>query len=393
MPIKLLPAISGNPEWGDIAGSLEFQSDLKNALDNKSPQTHNHNLNDLNEKSYNSLDDLPNLSNFARLDNLPEPLPCYITDGTDDYLEIKSSSDIDVSENFSFVIRTSIESHGEFKILAAKGVRSSNTGWTLFCDYGTIGFSIGDGSKYLTATHTQILDESKIYQIAVSYNHSTHQLLLGINNIVEEFDFTSLNEPVGNSDSALIAKIPASSNFTEMAVHSFFFFGNSLSSDTIIQLFSNGNFEIYTRILLHNDLEMALIPVSFGKFFWYDFAGNEHHAEVKGGMHPAHNAKQIVIPLINLTEDITLTDAIPAGYSVEYFVCYNHDTTSAEISFSVGSNTLISSESIGSDEEKTFAINHLESIYEHSDISVQFDLTIVEFDVHIFLKNQLPILL
>ena len=47
--------------WGDIQGTLSDQTDLQAALDLKSDTSHNHNLNDLTEKSYNSLDDLPTI--------------------------------------------------------------------------------------------------------------------------------------------------------------------------------------------------------------------------------------------------------------------------------------------------------------------------------------------
>jgi uncharacterized Zn-binding protein involved in type VI secretion len=51
-------------EWGLITGTLSDQTDLQTALNNKSATTHNHNLNDLTEKSYNSLTDKPNLSSL-----------------------------------------------------------------------------------------------------------------------------------------------------------------------------------------------------------------------------------------------------------------------------------------------------------------------------------------
>lgn len=55
----------GIPSWGSITGTLSDQTDLQGALDNKSATTHNHNLNDLSEKSYNSLSDKPTLGTIA----------------------------------------------------------------------------------------------------------------------------------------------------------------------------------------------------------------------------------------------------------------------------------------------------------------------------------------
>jgi hypothetical protein len=47
----------GASVWGAITGTLSSQTDLQNALNLKSNTSHNHNLNDLTEKSYNSLTD------------------------------------------------------------------------------------------------------------------------------------------------------------------------------------------------------------------------------------------------------------------------------------------------------------------------------------------------
>ena len=52
---------SGDSVWGAITGTLADQTDLSSALAGKSATTHNHNLADLTEKSYNSLTDKPTI--------------------------------------------------------------------------------------------------------------------------------------------------------------------------------------------------------------------------------------------------------------------------------------------------------------------------------------------
>jgi hypothetical protein len=47
--------------WGEIYGDILTQTDLIELFDTKSDVTHNHNLNDLSEKSYNSLTDKPTI--------------------------------------------------------------------------------------------------------------------------------------------------------------------------------------------------------------------------------------------------------------------------------------------------------------------------------------------
>lgn len=47
--------------WGSITGTLSNQTDLQTALDGKASTSHNHNLADLAEKSYNSLTDKPTI--------------------------------------------------------------------------------------------------------------------------------------------------------------------------------------------------------------------------------------------------------------------------------------------------------------------------------------------
>lgn len=54
-----IPAGGGGATWGSITGTLSSQTDLQTALDGKSATTHNHALNNLSEKSYNSLTDKP----------------------------------------------------------------------------------------------------------------------------------------------------------------------------------------------------------------------------------------------------------------------------------------------------------------------------------------------
>lgn len=387
MPIKLLPAVNGNPEWGDIAGNINLQSDLQSRLDSKSSAEHNHNLSELNEKSYNSLDDLPELSDFSKLSNMPQPAYCFKCDGIDDYFQIKSSIDIDVSENFSIIMRVSILQHGEFRVIAAKGSRSSNTGWTIFCDYGTLGFSIGDGSKYLTASHSQSLDEGKIYQISVSYNHSSKILNLGIDNLIEVFEFTNLNLPAMNVNPLLIGKNPASNQFTNIAVHSFFFIDETLNSDKLVQLFANGNFVVSSGIYLDYDVKLAFIPNYFGKYYWYDTSGNERHAEILGNMQPAFNPHKIIIPLLELEDDIYLTDAVPAGYSIDYITVFNHDTEDNEITITAGADTIVNMQIIQSEEEKIFSVNKLISFYNSVALTILTENADTEIDVHIILSN------
>jgi hypothetical protein len=50
---------TGGGAWGEITGTLSDQTDLQNELDGKSATSHNHVLNNLSEKSYNSLADKP----------------------------------------------------------------------------------------------------------------------------------------------------------------------------------------------------------------------------------------------------------------------------------------------------------------------------------------------
>ncbi|MDX9790452.1 MAG: hypothetical protein RBT61_06465, partial [Candidatus Kapabacteria bacterium] len=191
MPIKMLPHITGNPEWGDIAGSLDFQTDLKIILDDKSSIVHNHNLSELDERNYSSLTNLPELSIYARkLNGLS--ISAYTCDGIDDYLEIYSSPNLDVKNEFSFIFRFGIVNYENFQVIAAKGVRNSNTGWTLFCDNGILGFSIGDGAKFLTASHSKQLSLGLIYQVSVIYSNTSKELKLWIDDDAESFDFSNL---------------------------------------------------------------------------------------------------------------------------------------------------------------------------------------------------------
>lgn len=393
MPIKLLPAINGNPEWGDISGSIDFQTDLSEILETKSPANHNHNLNDLNEKSYNSLDDLPVLNEFLNINSAADLIPCYKTDGTDDYLEIKHSPSVDSGENFSIIIRAAMYAHSAFAVIAAKGVRSTFTGWTLFCDYGTVGFSIGDGTKYLTATHSRILTEGKMNQIAVTYDNSEKKLLLGIDNVIEEFDLASLGSPVGNSSSLLIGKNPANSNYSQIGIHSVIILRKSLAVEDIIKLYNNGAFTFYDEYKCSVEISLALLPGAFGKYFWFDSSAGEHHASVMGGMIPVYRSDLVIIPLLLITDDMTLADAVPDGCSIEYVSFYNQAVESVDVTFSSGAIELISSESVGADSERTFSLQFLPSVYLSSDVSISFGTGSIEFDVLIILKNQLPLLI
>ena len=392
MPIKLLPAINGNPEWGDISGSIDFQTDLSEILETKSPASHNHNLNSLTEKSYNSLDDLPVLDEFLNINSASQLIPCYKFDGTDDYLEIKHSPAVDSGENFSIIFRAAVTAHSAFAVIAAKGVRSTFTGWTLFCDFGTVGFSIGDGTKYLTSTHSRILTEDKMEQIAVSYDNSEKKLLLGINNVIEEFDLTSLGTPEGNSSPLLIGKNPANSNYSQIGVHSVIILRKSLLFNDILKLYNNGTFALYDEYKCSVEISLALLPRAFGKYFWFDSSAGEHHASVIGGMIPVYRSHLVVIPLLLITDDLNLSDAVPEGYSIEYISFYNHGIEPVDVTFSSGSLELISSESVGADSERTFSLQFLPSVYLSSDVSVTFGTGSIEFDVVIILKNQLPVL-
>ncbi|MDT3739819.1 MAG: hypothetical protein RO257_10010 [Candidatus Kapabacteria bacterium] len=392
MPIKLLPAINGNPEWGDISGSIDFQTDLSEILETKSPASHNHGLNSLTEKSYNSLDDLPALDEFLNINAAAQLLPCYKLDGTDDYLEIKHSPAVDSGENFSIIIRTSVITHSAFAVIAAKGVRSTFTGWTLFCDYGTVGFSIGDGTKYLTASHSRILTEGKMEQIAVSYDNSEKKLLLGIDNEIEEYDFASLGTPAGNSSPLLIGKNPVNTNYSQIGVHSVIILRKSLLFNDILKLYNNGTFALYDEYKCSDEISLALLPRAFGKYFWFDSSGGEHHASVMGEMNPVYRSHLVIIPLLLITDDLNLSDAVPDGYSIEYVSFYNHGIEPVGVTFSSGSVELISSESVGADSERTFSLQFLPSVYLSSDVSVTFGTGSIEFDVVIILKNQLPVL-
>jgi hypothetical protein len=392
MPIKLLPAINGNPEWGDISGSIDFQTDLSEILDTKSPASHNHSLNSLTEKSYNSLDHLPNLDEFLNINAAAELIPCYKLDGTDDYIEIKHSSAVDSVENFSIIIRTSVIAHSAFAVIAAKGVRSTFTGWTLFCDYGTVGFSIGDGTKYLTASHSRILTEGEMYQIAVTYDNSEKKLLLGINNVIEEFDLTSLGTPAGNSSPLLIGKNPANSDYSQIGIHSVIILRKLLLLNDILRLYNNGAFIFYDEYKCSDEISLALLPRAFGKYFWFDSSGGEHHASVLGGMIPVFRSNLVVIPLLLITDDVTLFDAVPEGYAIAYVSFYNHGIEQVDVTFSSSAIELISSESVAADSERTFSLQFLPSVYLSSDVSVTFGTGSIEFDVVIILKNQLPVL-
>ncbi len=392
MPIKLVPAINGNPEWGDISGSIEFQTDLSAILETKSPANHNHNLNDLTEKSYNSLDDLPILDEFLNINAAAELIPCYKFDGTDDYLEINHSQAVDSGENFSIIICAAAMAHSSFAVIAAKGVRSTFTGWTLFCDYGTVGFSIGDGTKYLTASHSRNLTEGKMYQIVVSYDNSEKKLLLGIDNVIEEFDLASLGAPSGNLSPLLIGKNPANSNYSQIGIHSVIILRKSILLNDILKLYNNGTFTLYDEYKCSAEISLALLPEAFGIYFWFDSSAGEHHASVMGGMVPVYRSHLVVIPLLLITDDTTLSDAVPEGYAIEYVSFYNHGIEPVDVTFSSGSVELISSESVGADGERTFSLQFLPSVYLSSGISISFGSGSIEFDVVIILKNQLPVL-
>src|SRR4030042_688552 len=57
--IDISEGSTGGGAWGKITGTLSDQTDLQSALDGKSATSHNHALNNLSEKSYNSLTDKP----------------------------------------------------------------------------------------------------------------------------------------------------------------------------------------------------------------------------------------------------------------------------------------------------------------------------------------------
>ncbi|MBX3043901.1 MAG: hypothetical protein KIT33_08695 [Candidatus Kapabacteria bacterium] len=389
MPIKLFPSLSGNPEWGDIAGSINFQTDLAAILSDKSPQSHNHNLSELFEKSYNSLDDLPDISNFINLDSMPQPAPCYTFDGSDDYLEISHRTIIDVSENFSIILRCSVDEMDEFRVLAAKGIRSSNTGWTIFCDYGTLGFSIGDGSKYLTATHSRLLSEGEIYQIAVSYNHDVRTLILCINNEVESFDFTILNTPQGNISPLIVGKNPANSDFSKLSVVSLIYINDSLSNSELLRNYGNGNMPNYELSIMKTDIALALLPTNFGRYYWYDSSLQENHGKINGGMQACFNTEKVIIPLKNTNGDLSLSGAITAGYSVDYIYCNNHNLADLSISVGIGIDSVITSETISGDSEKIIPVNRMFSMNFDNSLDVNFDDTPVDCDIIVFLSKQL----
>lgn len=394
MPIKLLPSINGNPEWGDIAGNISAQSDLTSALVNKSENSHNHSLNDLNEKSYDSLDDLPDLSVFITKNELPDLIETYYLDGINAYLELSRDFSYTISGDFTLSIVFMPHDSDEFDIIACKGLRSSNTGWTLFLSYGAIGFSIGDGTKYLTLSHSKIIEDYNNYHIVVSYDNLEKLMYISINGEIEEFELSTLGDPANNIDKIQIGRNPATSSCTALSIHSFMFITDSINMNQIKYLernICNSDYRAFKEF--YPGIEVFLASVSSGKYYWYDLSGNERHAKVLGGAVSVCNSDQLVIPLNLLTTNLTLANAVPAKYEISYISILNHTSSPINLTFSSNSFVLIDSIQVDSGEEINRNINYLYSLYEDSDISLEFEETEFEVDIQIILKKVLPLIL
>jgi hypothetical protein len=389
MPIKLLPAIAGNPEWGDIAGNIEFQSDLNNIFSQKSEINHNHNLNDLTEKSYLNLNDLPDLSVFSSIVNTSQKQVCYELDGTDDYIEIKHSSNLDVSSNFAIILSISIDEISEYVVLAAKGDRNDNKSWTIFCDFGTVSVSIGNGTNYFTASHLKLINQGQVYRIVFSYDNSSGIALLSIDNDVQTFDFSGLGNPIANSENILIGKNPANGNCYKIGLYSFFIFQTSLLPAKILQIFNN-NLENYSaKIFFSNLLKIGLIGNYFGKYFWFDISGLENHAIISSNLSPKLRAEEIIIPIKFADDDFDLINSIPRGYSIEYISIFNHSINLLDITIDVNSLTIVNETGITNDEEIVSSVHKMISAYNNSDLHIYLNGDDIECDIIIFLKRQI----
>ncbi len=386
MPIKMLPHITGNPEWGDIAGSLDFQTDLKIILDDKSSIVHNHNLSELDERNYSSLTNLPELSIYARkLNGLS--ISAYTCDGIDDYLEIYSSPNLDLKNEFSFIFRFGIVNYENFQVIAAKGVRNSNTGWTLFCDNGILGFSIGDGAKFLTASHSKQLSLGLIYQVSVIYSNTSKELKLWIDDDAESFDFSNLGVPATNTEDLLISKNPANNNVYHLILHSAIFYDRCLSQAEIEYLYDNGK---YSFGVLNNDaanIDLLLLPDDYSRLYWFDKSGYNNHAIIYGGVALSRKPDKMSIPLMNITDDLLLPNSVPAGFRVSAVNIVNQSTEMCELSISIGTHEIISSETIQADAEVIFNPSYVHSFYDNSDILIEFSGSNIQVDIIIILEK------
>ena len=134
---------SGDSVWGAITGTLADQTDLSSALAGKSATTHNHNLADLTEKSYNSLTDKP---------TIPE-VPTAVSAFTNDAEYVVQSNFNDAQNTFQGYIDTinqksidMVEPNGFIRD------RVSTMGILELCTDGTTVYKIDQNSTLTTRT-------------------------------------------------------------------------------------------------------------------------------------------------------------------------------------------------------------------------------------------------
>lgn len=392
MPVKYIPAISGSTEWGDIVGTITSQSDLNNLLSEKSPINHNHSLYELSEKSYNSLDDLPNLEIYHKNSDLISPCPAYICDGIDDYIKIINSLFIDVSQHFSIIILARIDEYSENFTIATKINSDSKKGWKLHCNYGVVKFSFGDGIAIESVNHSQTIDENRMYKFSISYDDDNKKLIFGIDDIFEEFVFPQFGAPENSIKDILIAKNDEENEYYKLAIHSFLFLNKSSSIKELREFVRNGRFN--KQLLIENKVYVQLLlkQFSFGTKYWFDCSSRDRIAEIFGGLKPYFLCEKLIIPLIGLDDNKSFSKILPANYSVEYILSQNFSNDDCDLTIYIDSDLVIDSETIKDNNEKGFSIFRNLDTYIDSDLEIELSGINIDVSIYIILKKQLDYL-
>ncbi|GAB1370399.1 hypothetical protein MASR1M45_04600 [Candidatus Kapaibacterium sp.] len=386
MPIKYLPQLSGNPEWGEISGDISSQNDLNEVLSGFSPTNHNHSLSSLSEKSYSSLSDKPDLSKFLKYTDIVLT-PAIITDGIDDYLTIADFPVALPGKSFSLIMRAGLVNYYEDALLFDNLNLVNKSGFCLSCNYGIVKFSIGNGTDIYTANHSFTIEEGRIYQFAVSFDALSNKLIFSIDKLAEEHFFPDLGDYEVNLSYPTIGKRGAS--YFALLIHSISFIRGAIKIAEIIELFDNYNFSVNKFLKYKDEMDFLLYPENCSYHNWTDISPNLTDAAMHGGISPVYRPNKIVLYKRGIDEDITIENAIASGYSADYLIIINQSSSVCELDVLIDSQYFKSGITIPGYGEEIITINKMYKLQQATPLSFEFESTTFEIDIVLLMSKQL----
>lgn len=183
-------------------------------------------------------------TNIAEKAKFAEPADVYILDGTNDYLQVSDSDNLDFGTNdfsISMLVKLSDYTPSSTKLLLEK--HASNLGWKLFLTTsGAINFQIGNGSDFTTYSYTTSalgLTDNKWYHLVFTIDRDG-LLSVYVNGLLSQSVSISGASSQTISSSGALSIFGNGSSYTGGNINALRFFNLLLSQSNITNLYNNG---------------------------------------------------------------------------------------------------------------------------------------------------------